>query len=971
MTATLPFLKHELEESIVARWRRIVQRFSERVAVTMPDGQRFTYRALDEQSDSIAVAIIDRLGVENAPVILFLEHSPHLIVAMIGALKANKAYVALEPMQSAELTNVLTTSATPLLILTTDDHRSTVRTVVGLHPDVLRLEDVHKAAALPDLAISPDALAALFFTSGTAGLPKGVPYSHRMILHRIWIETNTYQLTADDRFSGLRAVGVAASVRDIFNALLNGGTLCLYPLRQYGLTHLSPWLLDQGITYFHLPGMLFREWMQTLPHDARFPAIRYLSPSGRKSGRDCEQIWPHLGADACLISTYATTETSLLCQGRITRQTPVQEGLLSVGQPVPDKLITLVDDHDQPVAAGQVGEVVVRSRYIASGYWQQPELSIQRFVRDNQSGNEIVYRTGDFGRLREDGCLELLSRQDAQVKVRGYRVMLDDVETLLAQVPGVGRAAAKVFPTPDGDNRLVGYVTERNGAGLAVSAIRNRLAGQVAGHMVPAQIVIVPELPLTRTGKIDRHALPQPDKARPRLDTPYVAPSDELEKQIADIWADLLELDEVGIDDNFFELGGDSILAMRMWLQVEQRLGHAVPRAFLRNPTVANIASLLQVNPEPTHDSEQTAGAPANLADAKSPRGRARSRLRRFAKQLEGRILEHPLKMPYPEGMAWLRRWANQPLVQRTRYFRSRRLFQDFAACFDSSVVDDRKAFGEAILNNFWGDHIRQLGRRRSVSEFVAALQSSPWPFWRDLGDQFAASLRNPAGPAPYDIVGLELLHHALEQGRGVVLAAPHLPTPGVYRLIFARYGIYPHALTGTSFDRARAELTSPENPSVQSPPRRVQRTHELLRAWEELKQGNVVFAPIDAAAGVGPRIYTPVGKRLFPFNVGAIELALVTGAPLLPITTLLQPDNRLRLTICEPLNTGSPQMAHDERVWIAAQACGEFLASLWHAAPFARTWGDMAHFLSVTRSTEDASPGQWVDFDDREAPHA
>jgi acyl-coenzyme A synthetase/AMP-(fatty) acid ligase/acyl carrier protein len=709
MTNALPFLKQEVEQSIVARWRRVARRFPERVAVTTPDGGQVTYQTIDAQSDQIAWALVNRLGLENAPVILFLEHTPLLIATIIGVLKANKAYIALGPMQTTELGSLLKTPAAPRLIITTAEHHSMARTVAESQQDILHLEDVGETGTLSDIEISPDALAALFFTSGTGGQSKGVPYSQRMILHRIWVETNTYQLTAEDRFSGLRACGVAASIRDIFNALLNGGALCLYPLQQYGLGHLSTWLLNQGITYFHLPGTLYRAWLETLPAGASFPALRYLSPSGRKTIRDCERIWSHLDANACLISTYATTETSLLSQQLITRQTPLREDILPVGQPVPDKQITLVDEHAQPVAAGQVGEVIVRSRYIASEYWQQPELSAQRFAMPDHGNGEIIYRTGDFGRLRSDGGLELLGRQDSQVKVRGYRVILDDVETLLARVNGVAQTAVKVFPTPGGDNRLVGYVTELPGAQLSVSAIRHELSAQVAAHLVPAQIVILPELPLTRTGKIDRQALPAPGAARPSLDTPFRAPRNELEQQLAELWATALDVDQVGIDDDFYELGGDSLVAVRLLLRVEQHFGVNIPAAFFAQPTVAHLAAWI---------AGEDSAAPV------VPGPNARTRQKEDRPWQRGPAMRG-LALPYRIGV-WLQpRWLRLPPVQR-RLWRESAIFREWHAWLGIDDPDGRRLH-QSLLANTWGLwRNRQLQRANVFARWVD-VSGSEW----------------------------------------------------------------------------------------------------------------------------------------------------------------------------------------------------------------------------------------------------
>ena len=889
MTNVLPFLKQEIEQSIDTRWRRVVRHFSGRVAVTAPDGEQYTYQAMDEHSDQIACAIIERLGLENEPVVLFLDHIPLLIVTIIGVLKANKAYIALDPTQTTELINILKSPTGPRLVITTSEQRAEVTPATTPHQDILFLEDVGETRTPPDVEISPDALAALFFTSGTVGQPKGVPYTQRMILHRIWVETHTYQLTADDRFSGLRPCGVAASVRDIFNALLNGGTLCLYPMRQYGLGHLSTWLLDQTVTYFHLPGMLYREWLDTLPEDASFPAIRYLSPSGRKTIADCTRIWPHLGADACLINTYATTETSLLSQQLITRQTPLTENVLSVGQPVPDKHIALVDEQDQPVAAGQVGEIIVRSRFITSGYWQQPQMGAQRFTLADDGSEEIVYRTGDFGRLRSDGRLELIGRQDSQVKVHGYRVMLDDVETLLAKANGVDQAAARVFPTSGGDNRLVGYVTGLPGARLSGSTVRNELSVQATAQMIPAQIMVLPELPLTRTGKIDRQALPVPSSMRPNLDTPFRAPRNELEQQIADIWAELLELDAVGVDDNLFELGGDSLTAMRLILAVEKATGQHVSTDVFNEPTVAHLARLLSNEPAAASSAQNQMDQP------KSPRHRVLSPYRQFKRMIvNGGPSWRNHALPYGLGVRMQRLWVRLPLI-RQKLQQLATPFREWLTILELDDVDGR--------------------------ELELSLLANTWRGWRE------ACIKKPATFAQWVTAhGIECLNSGLAMKRPIVLVGTH----AAIRSAAIKMEI--HQQSGHSVWTLGYSPTSATDAAA-----------KVIHAQKLLVQGGIVQVTGDGAQGTRG-VEVPIYGRPWLFRSGGAELALDTNAILLPVFNTLAHSGHITVEFLEPLTTG--QCGREQQIEDLTRQYAALLTARWPYLLNNMKWGKLQQIL-------------------------
>lgn len=951
------------DSSIPARFTQVVRRRPDKPAIV--DGaQRISYAELDAWSERIAQTIVEAVGDQPQPIALSFSHGIPVIAAMLGVLKVGHFYAVLDTAMPANRVRAVLDNLHSGYLLTNE----------GSDPGYPGMQ-VLLCPAQPEQPLSagtytvaaPDALAAIHYTSGTTGQPKGVMVDHAMLLTRAGQFNEPEPVTPCDVVANLFSPAYSSAAADIYGTLLNGATLACYRPAQHHVGELRDWLIASQVTRLHLHAGILRQLLDVLSADFRFEHLCHVRPSGRTRVNEVRRLRRHLPPTAIVIHQLASSETAAVTRMVIRGDSELEGEILPVGYPIHPEQVTLMGADGQPTTGEGIGEIEVRSRYLARGYWNQPELTEQRFQTDPTDPHYRIYRMGDLARRRPDGMLELLGRKDHRVKIRGYTVDLEAVESALARLPGINEAVV-VPKTTAHDTILIAYVclaattTDRS-----ITMQRVVLAKELPAYMLPGRIIVLDALPRQSNGKVNWFDLPMPDAARPDLDTPYVAPRSELEQQLADIWAEVLELDEVGIADSFFDLGGDSITTMAMLLKVEQYTGCTIPRAFLCNPTIATIAGLLAGGAvEPPLDPVSATGA-ANIPTAQaSGSARLPGLLRRLARGVENRIFEHPLGMPYQEGMNWLRGWAGQPLVQRIRYSQQRRLFRAFAASFDSPLTDDTGAFAEAILNSIWGQYIRQIGLGRPVAEYLTALQDAPWRFWRDLGNQLAASLRAPNGPAPFEIAGEALLQDAIRQGRGVILAAPHLPTLGVYKVILASLGIVPHSVTGAAFREAHAELTAANTSSPISPHRRVQRAHELLRARELLQQGEAVYIPIDAAAGVGPRIYTPVGERLFPFNVGAIELALATGAPMLPMTTLLQPDNRLRLTVGVPLDTGDAGLPHAERVWSTAQACGAFLTTLWRGAPYARTWGDMRHYLAVSRTPAEVSPGQWIDFDKR-----
>lgn len=958
-----------LEDSVLTRFQQVARLVPD-LPVILDGEQRITYAELDTWSDGIAATMIDRVGTEPCPVALYFKHGVQVIAAIMGVLKAGHFYSVMDPtIPESRLRTILDNLHAKHIVV----DAATAAMELGSFTDLAFLPIENSALRPPadrDLPqLTADALAAICYTSGTTDRPKGVMWDHAMITHCVWQGLQIYPIRPGDVTALLYTAAYPASVTDLFGALLNGGALAIYRLADQGVINLRDWLTEERITILHLHATVLRQLLDTLPPGFRLEHVRYVRPSGRTTAADLRELQSHLHPDAIIVHSLTSSETCPITRYVMRPDAELGNGIVPLGFPIETAEIQLRGADQQVVTDEGVGEIFVRSRYLARGYWNQPELTVQRFQTDPADPRYRIYRMGDLARRRPDGMLELLGRNDRRVKIRGFTVDLEAIEVALIRLPGV-REAVVVTRVATHDTVLVAYMCLDVAAiERSVSALRAALAQELPAYMLPARFVLLDALPRQPNGKVDVSALPAVGKARPGLDTPFVAPRSELEQQIADIWAELLELDEVGIADDFFELGGDSILAMRMVLAVEQRLGCSIPLDFLRIPTVANVASLLAGEPTVSPFPSEPTGVIAPQEPRQPGATRPRGWLRNLAARIEHQILELPLSMPYQGGMAWLRRWAGQPLVQRVRYAGQRRLFREFAASFDSPQTDDRHAFAEAILNSIWGSYIRQMGRGLSPAELVTALQGSRWPFWRDFGGQLAASLRDPAGPSPYDIVGEDTLRAAIRQGRGVILVAPHLPFLGIDRVIFASLGIFPHGITGAAFAQVRADLNTVARPLPVTLSRNVPHAHELLGARQRLVQGEAVYIPIDAARGVGPRIYTPVGQRLFPFNLGAIELTLVTDAPLLPVTTMLQPDNRLLLTIGAPLDTGDSQVGHDDRVWIAAQACGEFLASLWRAAPFARTFGDMQNYLNVSRSSAEVNAGEWSVLPDTRPP--
>ena len=586
----LPFAEEAVERSLPARFEEQVHKFPDRIAVkTRKDS--LTYRQLNQKANRIARAILLRCDSAPNPIACLISDDALWIATILGILKVGKMYVLLDPEHPLPRKQEIWHEAEVMLLAADDVNMATARQLSGVTEpiDVSSINEKFSDENL-DLHLSPDSLAYLLFTSGSTGKPKGVVQNHRNVLHNTRNHTNTLRIAAEDCLSLLSSRTTGQAATGIYSALLNGAAICPFRLKEEGLHSLAGWLSDEEITIFHSSASTFRHFAASLTGKERFPKLRIVKLGSEPvSKRDLQLFEEHFPRECLFVNALSSAETGMIREYIAKHGDVIAGNVVPVGYDVPDMEILLLGDDGQPIADGEIGEIAVRSRFLAPGYWRDPEQSQTAFVAESTDSDLRVFRTGDIGRYLPDAALVHLGRKDFRVKIRGNRVELAEIEAAVLALAGVKQAVVTAPEDENGNRILVVYIVPTVERAATTAFLRRALHERLPGYMVPSLFVFVDSLPLTPQGKIDRRAL---QGRRLRLDP--VEPRDDTEVQLAEIWKNLLGVDRVSVRDDFFGLGGDSLLALCLLTQVEQTFGKEIsPSVFVHGATVENLASAL------------------------------------------------------------------------------------------------------------------------------------------------------------------------------------------------------------------------------------------------------------------------------------------------------------------------------------------------------------------------------------------
>ena len=592
-----PFVKFKVEwteRSILNRFGCVVRDKPGKVALKTNQGT-YTYQDLDELSSGLGQVLLSTLGKGAEPVALLLEHNAPVPAAMLGVLKAGKFYVTLDPFYPHDRNKYILSDTGSKLIVTNTRHLALARSLAGGR-SIINFDEVSTQGLSSDSGIDPpvDDLAYVFYTSGSTGNPKGVMHTHRSLLHNVFRQTNGRHLSSDDRIGLLFSYSYGASANNTYGALLNGGMLLPFSIKEEGLDKLAAWLASDEVTVLHMVPTVFRHFASSLSDPGLFPRLRLIRLGGETMYRqDLDLFKKHFHKDCVLHVGMGSSETGVMLECFFDHESECVTPTLPAGYPAQDVEVLLLDESGTVVQGEGVGEIAVKGRHLCKGYWGKPELTTQRFSPDPSRSGVSMYRTGDLGYRSPDGCITHRGRKDSQIKIRGYRVEVAEIEIAILDIPGIKEAVVVARESPDSEKQLVAYVGSTASPFSSARSLVARLKQRLPDFMIPSAFVILEALPLLPNGKVDRQALPAPDWERRELVTNQIriAPRGPIEEKLAEIWTEVLGLKQVGAQDNFFELGGHSLLATRLLSRLTSTLGAPLSlRTLFDHPTIQEMA---------------------------------------------------------------------------------------------------------------------------------------------------------------------------------------------------------------------------------------------------------------------------------------------------------------------------------------------------------------------------------------------
>ncbi|MBW4506982.1 MAG: amino acid adenylation domain-containing protein [Scytonematopsis contorta HA4267-MV1] len=635
--------EYPVEQTINKLFENQVRKTPNNTAV-VHEGTKLTYQELNEKANQLA-RHLHSLGVRKGEFVgIFKDRDINFLIAILAIYKAGGAYVPIDStypanrikyMLSNSEVRFLLTDYSLLNVLTTfADDSSQLKSIIYL--DEINLDDLSRDNLEPiNDAVDP---AYMLYTSGSTGLPKGAIVRHDGAINHIYAQFDELELNEEFCFLQSAPSSTDISVWQFLAPLLIGGSTVIVDIETVALPEkLFKVLKSQKITVVELVPALFGGllgYTSQLPtHERKLPNLKWMMVVGEPVSVNWVNEWLNIYPSIRIANAYGPTEAADdITQFIVDKPFPENQRTVPIGKPLANLNLYIIDREMQLLPIGVPGEICVSGIGVGAGYWKNQEKTNLSFVPNPftnttktlpENREDLIYKTGDLGRWLPDGNIEFLGRIDHQVKIRGFRVELGEIETFLGQHPNVRENVVIVYEEEPGNLQVVAYLVAKTEPIPSISELRSFLKEKLPDHMLPSAFIILENLPLAPSGKIDRKALPKPDNLRPKLEAAYVVPRNEMERAVAEIWQKILKVEKVGIQDNFFDLGGHSLNVLQVYSKLKElfKADLAITDLF-KYPTISSISQYLN------REDDETFTNQSNELNEKLEAGKARLKQR-------------------------------------------------------------------------------------------------------------------------------------------------------------------------------------------------------------------------------------------------------------------------------------------------------------------------------------------------------
>lgn len=931
------------------------------------DGKAFSYGELNTQANQLANHLLQILGEKEEPIVIFLKREPVAVVSILATLKAGKFYAGLDAGSPEAALRAICDDLSPRVILTNSTYMQIAERISGEGTLVINVEQLEVGLSVndPAITISPGLMAGIYYTSGSTGIPKGVMVDHRAMWHRTFSGITTLKISPSDHLCLPFPIGFGWSTSPLFGALTTGASLFLYDFSGKSIIDVADWFVENKITYTPMPSAFFRKFINSIPDDygMGFPEMRVIFVGGEAMQNQELQLWKKRFSPNCVLRYgFSSTEAGPITFSIYTKNQDIPETNLTFGIPAPGVEILIRDEQGIMQQSEAAGEIVISSKAVMKGYWKKDLLNQKLFIIDPEKAENKLYLTGDLGRINEKNELEFLGRKDTQVKIRGYRVDLLNIETTIRKLSAVQDVTVTPYKGSNGDIRLAAYLVLHPNEMTTTQKIKKQLATQLTTYMMPSSFSVVDALPYNATGKVIAHALPKPSRERPKVDSVYIPPTSELDVQVAKVWQRILDLDEVGIDDNFFELGGDSLMALEMILEVEKIISRTIiSQSFFKHPTISNLTTQLK-SPELKETNNETFILQSNKNDRQFPKTKKMRSLgtKKLKKLVEGNFLLNGIDrlvdmlvakyistQSYEDAKVWITDWSQNSLIQNMFYQRRYTLFAKWMMELKNCHIQPSDIFPISIATNLSYGLAKYIGKNRKrgadKGSRLDALMISPSRYWRSLAELVSATPLEQLNEN-FPVHGLNHLLNAHKEGNGVILLSFHgVMTPTRFLTLEQCIGMkiftisYRTPLEQSRHNKSPKELTNSIGSTMNA--------EIALFGQRQLQQGGIVNIVGDTSDPYGQAHQITVGGRAYRIKSGFAELALNTGAKIIPHFGGSLADGRPELNLLPPLDPGNG--SRSEQIEKLVRDYTAFINHVWITRPEVLRWMKMKKHFS------------------------